>query len=175
VPLDDVLGELKSVGVTAANLTEPLNGVFSIALPAPGNPPPVVWGFTLPVPMTGLNGTLAALAALPQNLSVTYAIQGTQVSTGLQAANPCPYPALLSDAQRQAQALAQAAGGMVGPIVAISDQPASGAAPSAVELAGDFSAILNFTGGLGYSNTVNSQMASPPPTCSLTVQFKLQH
>jgi len=173
VTLDDVLGTLKDVGVTAANLTyvDQLQGVLS---PVGNNP--LEWQFTLPTPLANLNGTLATLLKIQQNTAsgrapspVSYSVQGTQVSPAAQAANSCPYPALLSDAQKQAQALAQVAGGTLGAIVAISDQPLGGDTIPA-ERVGDF-AVLSFS-TLAF---VAPASPSPSPTCSLTVQFKLVH
>ncbi len=155
--LDDVLATLKNVGITAANLTSVDTSELS-----PTNP--VEWQFTIFVPLPSLNSTLATLASIHQN--VGYYIQSTQVSPSLQAANPCTYPALLSDAQKQAQAFAQAAGATIGPIVAISDQPPGGA------LAAN---IFNpFTGAHWFNTSAFFAPVAPSSTCSLTVQFKLR-
>ncbi len=187
--LDDVLGALKDTGVTAANLTYVDSvGISPIAVPGgvlKTNVPPVEWGFTLPVPLGNVNSTLAALASIQQSLAngaataVSYSLQGTQISPALKAANPCPYTALLSDAQKQAQTFAQTAGGSAGAIVAISDQPAI-AAPSVIvpaQRSGDFSFVLGTGSSVLTSFLVGVPPyytpVSPPPTCSLTVQFKL--
>jgi hypothetical protein len=173
--LDDVLGTLKGTSVVAANLS-------NVTQEGDGT---VTWTFLLPVALTSLKSTLAALAQLDASLGsshgshvLNYSVIGTQVSADAQAAQPCPLPALVSDARKQADALAAAAGMKTGPIVSVSDEPptAQVATSSAVLIAGDFSAILPVS-GLPYVNYAALSRVLPvpaPPSCSLTVQFRLQ-
>ena len=189
--LDDVLGALQSSGVTAANLSgiySLLNGVY--ISPYLSSSQRTQWTFALPVAFSKLKDTLAALKELQQTVSgpgntgsgkagldLSFGIQGTQVSPELQASRPCPWPSLAGDARAHVQKLAAAAGLSVGPIVAISDGNASGISPGALltsfafpgniipaERVGIFTGFATF-GAYG----------TPPPNCSMTVQFKLVH
>ncbi|HUA86020.1 MAG TPA: SIMPL domain-containing protein [Bryobacteraceae bacterium] len=123
--LNDVVSALQPAGITAANVTgiTTVNGGFT------PNPNAIVWSFTLAVPLTSLNSTLAALGQLQQTLSkpntglnnLYFSVQGLQVSPQLRASQQCPVSALLASAQAQALAIAQAAGFGLGPLLAISD------------------------------------------------------
>ncbi len=183
--LDDVLALLPGTGVSVANL----NSVSSPTLQVPSGPLApggqlTNWSFTLAVPFEKLKDTLAALSRAQQALAgnsagppaasnLTYYLETLQVSQELQNSQQCAYPALVSDARRQAQTLAGLAGGTLGPILALSQ--GAGAVPAYVydplTRQGDFSQIL---GIISYSGFL---LGTPVPaaTCSLTVQFKLQH
>lgn len=168
ITLDQVVSALEGLGITAANLSGASTG-------GTGAQSLTQWYFNLPVPFAQLKATLAALSQAEQNpgnavLTVGFAVQGTQVSQQLQAAQTCSYAALVADAQAVAQKLAVAAGIAVGPVIAVSD----GTAPvAAVFQSGDFSAIIDVPspGVFLQTNVTNSV----PSTCSLAVQFKVQH
>jgi hypothetical protein len=179
--LDDVLALLQGTGVTAANL----NSASSPTLQVPSGPLApggqfTNWSFTLAVSFDKLKDLFAALSraqqALPNSAasSLTYYLETLQVSQDLQNSQPCPFPALVSDARRQAQSVAALAGMGVGPIVAMAQ--GTGGIPAWVNSpffrAGDFSASA-ITGVLSLSSFLVSA-PQPSATCSLTVQFKLQ-
>jgi len=166
VALDDVVAALTGSGITAANLSY----VYTFT----GQSLPVEWTFTLAVSFASLKATLASLASAQLNaakgsiMQVTYYIQYAQVSDQLQAANPCPFPALVADAQTQAQKTARAMGLKVGAVLAISDS-SSGAIGYA--RAGDFSQSLIIYDPL----SLQPAYTYSSPTCSMTVQFQLIH
>jgi len=89
----------------------------------------------------------------------------------------CVWPALLSDAQAEAQRLAAAAGVTVGPIVALSDERA-GITRTVVSASGlrfgDFGGVIG--GVIGQFPLPRLPAYIPPiipaPNCALTVQFK---
>jgi hypothetical protein len=161
--LDDVLGKLKGIGVVAANLT----GVYGSATDSR-------WSFMLPVSFSGLKTTLANLVQLQRSTGpqpLTFYVSGAQVSETAQAAQACPLPALVSDARKQADAMAAAAGMRTGAIVSVSNEPPAIAAADVtvpVVIDGDFSVVLGLVSGIPYVAPV------APSSCSLTVQFKLQ-
>jgi hypothetical protein len=78
---------------------------------------------------------------------------------------------LVSDARKQADAMAAAAGMRTGAIVSVSNEPPAIAAADVtvpVVIDGDFSVVLGLVSGIPYVAPV------APSSCSLTVQFKLQ-
>ncbi len=172
-PLDNVLALLAGTGLTAAEVIS----VSSVSV-APSLAMQITrWTVTFSLPFSQLTGTLSALTQAQQALSgnpamnLTYAVLATQVSQELQAAQACPFPALVSAARRQAQAMAAAAGVSVGPIMALS-QGSAGAAPVSIVpviRSGDFS-VANINGTLSSFLIANP---APVPACVLTVQFKL--
>ena len=164
VPLEDVLALIGPAGFNMANLT----GTYSLVA--------TQWSFSRAVSFDRVSSTLAALAAARDagaqkdpRIDIAYYLQGAQVSDQVRAAHPCVFPSLLSDAQRQAQNIAAAAGVRVGSIVAMSDsggvQGVIGYVLPAVRL-GDFSQW--FSPSLG-----SFLLGSAPPTCVITVQFRL--
>ena len=123
----------------------------------------------LPVPFAKLKDTVASLAKLEQGLdqnklALSFFVQGTQVSPALSASRPCLYTALIGDAQAQAQKVAAAVGLRVGSIVAMSDQGGSQV------LVGAFTSIYLSAYIL---DPLTSNVPTPNPICSMTVQFKL--
>lgn len=191
--LDDVLPAVQSAGVTLANLS----GVYTYNTPVTLGPNRQTneWFFVLQVPFSNLGSELTALATLQRSIqknparSLSYYVQGTQVSPQLSATGVCPYTALFQDAGAQAHTLASAAGVMLGPVVAISDEtsvyPPVSAGLGAYAfyntpaiLIGDFaippvrpvtfSAVGSFAGVL-------SVPSFPQNTCTLSVQFRLLH
>jgi hypothetical protein len=126
--LDQVVSALNGTGITAADLS----GVSS----PPSSTGPGIsylrWSFQLTVSISKLNTVAGTLAQIQQTLQkqnvgwdLSYFIGSSQVSPALQATQPCPYPALISDAQAFAQKLAGAVGRSLGSLVAVSDAGAS--------------------------------------------------
>ncbi|HTS66958.1 MAG TPA: hypothetical protein VMH28_33265 [Candidatus Acidoferrales bacterium] len=179
--LNDVLTKLHGTGITAANLTsvQPEQTVYDPSEPLN---PTSVWNFLVRLSFAQLKSSVAALTQAQAGLkpvgglqALSYYIAGTQVSADAQAAQPCPLTALVSDARRQADSMAAAAGMRTGAIVAIGDAAsaevtAGFAVPTAVSRVGDFSLLLGVP-NQWYSTPVLA--ASPQLSCSLTVQFKL--
>lgn len=125
--LTDVVGALQSAGITAANLvgiTSPQLVSVGGAVPPPPPAAQLQWNFQLTAPIAKVKDTTAALAALaqsiPQNnsgLSLTFALQGTQVSS--QQTNGCNLSDLLAQARTQAQQLTSAGGSTAGLTVGV--------------------------------------------------------
>jgi uncharacterized protein YggE len=172
--LDDVLAKLKPAGVTAANLS----GVGGpISNPFPVDASFAQWYFLLPLPFTTMKDTVTVLTQLQTSLgsvqgsqALTFSVVGTQISDDARAAQPCPLAALVSDARKQADAMAAAAGIRTGAILSMSDGSSTdGNTPVAIAGVirnGDFSAWF----ATGLSSTI---VTSPQPSCSLMVQFQL--
>jgi hypothetical protein len=126
--------------------------------------PTLQWIFALPAPLAKMKDTIATLTSLQKNiaqqnngLTLSFNVQGTQVSTQLQQSFVCPIPDLLADAQAQAQKLSSAAGLNLGTVLAMSSGTSSPVgATSAVSLPG----FLLTTPIL-------------PSVCSMTVKFAL--
>ena len=172
--LDDVVAVLSGTGITARNLASTSN--VQTFYPQPQLS--AQWNFTTTVPIAKASGLLATLAklvqapAMPGTTGVSFYVQGTQVSAALQAANPCAYTTLVSDAQRQAQALAAAAGVAIGRF-----SPSPTAVPGGRWLLqyldpttsarqGDFSALLgvvSVTGALSATSGTRRPQRPPAP------------
>jgi hypothetical protein len=163
---EDVLGALQGSGITLANFT----GVNSppqyfIAMPVattPVFPPTVQWSFTLPAPLSKIKDTVSTLTTVQQNvakknngLSVSFQVQGPQVSPQAQQSQTCALQDLIADARAQAQKLADAAGLGVGVILAMSSATSGATATTA--------GLSSFLIGV-----------APLPNCTLTVKFALQ-
>ncbi len=102
--LDDVLSSLASLGITAANF----QGVQSVY-----GAPMLSWTFQLSVPFATLGATIDPLTTFQKAnnaLRLTFNLNGTQISPKALAAQTCPYPDLIADAQAQAHGLAAATG-----------------------------------------------------------------
>jgi uncharacterized protein YggE len=123
--LSDVLTALQGTGVTAANLSsistvqQYANGSASIQV--------LEWTFSLPVPLTTMNATVASLTMLQQTigaqntgLTLSFNIVGTQVSPQLAQSQTCSLSGLIASATTQAQSLAAAGGVTLGSITALS-------------------------------------------------------
>ena len=133
--LDDVLAALKGSGITIANFSV-VNNTYTIPigiLPVNPQPTPTIqWSFALAVPFAQMKATVTALTSLQQSImqansgfTLSFSVQGTQVSTSLQQSQTCSIPGLISDATAQAQKLASAAGLNLGSIVAMSSAASS--------------------------------------------------
>lgn len=129
VGLDVILGALQPVGITMGNFASVANVQSLSVTPAPPQPqpPPVEWAFALPVPLAKLKDAAAALTALQSTigqdgsgLKLSFSVQGAQVAPETQQAQSCVLTDVLADARAQAQRLANAAGLMLGSVLAMS-------------------------------------------------------
>jgi hypothetical protein len=163
-----VLNALQPVGVTAAEFS----GVSSVLQAVIGdgrNPPPQLqWNFTLPSALTSITATINALNTLQQSITqknsgftLSFLIEGTQISPQLQQMQVCPLAELLSNAQAQAQKLANVAGASLGAVLAM-----AGSAPNSTTANNVSFGIL---GAYSFSTPQSS------PLCSITVKFSLLH
>jgi hypothetical protein len=163
--LDQIIAALSGLGITSANLT----GVFN-------NPTPqsLQWNFTLAVPFSSLAATIGSLAKLQQTitqsnsgLTLTFSVNGTQVSAQLRQSQSCSNSDLIADATAQAQKLTAAAGLVLGPVHKLSNAPSIQATD-----------ILNASASalVGYIVPNDFLLGSVPSpvTCSLVVEFQLQ-
>jgi hypothetical protein len=132
-PLGDVLAALQGSGITLANFSG-VGGSASLSLisPVPGNlvtlpQPSIGWAFRLPVPLGSTKDTVAALTRLQQSiaqskngLTLSFQIQGTQVSPQARQSQACVWSDLIADARAQAQKTAGSAGFTVVSILSMS-------------------------------------------------------
>jgi hypothetical protein len=143
--LEDVLKALAGVAVSERNLIGVSESRFiGVCIPSGNNCSPTKsWNFAFTTPLTKLNETMRALASIDAARQPGISIYYSFSSDAAAAATDCAYPTLISQAQRQAQNIAAAAGVRVGGIVAMSDgtggsQAGGFAVPTAVFRAGDF-------------------------------------
>ena len=162
--LDDVLAALKSSGITIANFSGVANN-NTVAVTGSQPQPMLQWAFGLPVPFAQMKATVASLSSLQQSiaqansgLTLSFAVQGTQVSAALQQSQTCNIPSLLGAATTQAQALASAGALTLGSILAMSGNTASPSASPAPE-------------SVFQSGTFVSALLTVPQNCALTVRF----
>src|SRR5260370_20758386 len=113
VGLDEVIAKLKGVGITSAMFS----GVYSIK-----DPLTLRWHFTVPVPLSDLQATIARLTAL----KVTFYLQGSQVSQQSRDAQQCYVPSLMALAQSRAKAMADPVELVVGQVLELSDESGVG-------------------------------------------------
>jgi hypothetical protein len=161
--LEDVLAALKGSGITIANLSgvgnAPPIGVVTGNYPAP----PIQWSFALAVPFAQMKATVTALTSLQQSImqanngfTLSFSVQGTQVSASVLQSQVCSITGLIADATAQAQKLASAAGLNLGSILAMSSGISSPVGGSSVaQVFGTFSSITGAT----------------LQSCTLTVKF----
>lgn len=152
--MSDVLAAVQSVGITATNFST-VTTVEQYSASDQLYVSSVQWTFSLTAPFANMKSTVAALNGLQlsvaQNnngLSVSFSVQGTQVSAQAQQAQACPVSGLISDARTQAQTIASASSMTVGAILAMSSS-VSTASP------------------VGFGSAIQL------PACSLTVKFAL--
>jgi uncharacterized protein YggE len=171
VSLEDVMGALQAAGISGASFSN-----VSTSAPTQWIAPSLQWTFTLAAPLAKLKETLGLLSGAQQNmakqgsgLSLSFFVQGLQVSPQLQQSQSCPETDLMADARGQAQKVAAAAGVSVGSILSMSDgsSPAAISIPTAAYRSGDF---VGVTGSLAL---VQIALTQPAYSCSLTVQFQL--
>ena len=175
--LDDVVAVLQGVKVAATDLSD-VSTVNTIT-------PTAWWAFTRTISLSDLSGTLSALATAEQNakkagMDVSFGLQGTSVSPQAQAAQPCPWGALVADAQTQASKLAGVAGVTLGPITAMTKgSDVVGAAGVSVARYSFVSNLVTVpdptTSGLSafLLGTLSYTAVTPSSACSLAVTFKL--
>ena len=176
--LDDITAALTLAGVSGANFT----GVYTTLIyTSSGNLPPVqqnmlVWSFTLTAPLAKLSAALTQILSAQQTISdnnsgltLTFYVQGMQISPQFEQSQPCSEAALLADAQAQAKAVATAAGVSAGAILSMSEG-VSGVA--ALQAAPTFAVSGSFISGLA-SFVTPPVLPTLQPTCALTVQFEL--
>jgi hypothetical protein len=122
--LDDITGALTGAGISGTSLT----GVYTTNLAFFTKNPQtaLVWSFTLTAPLVKLSSTLSQILSAQQSISgnnsgltLTFYVEGMQVSQQLQRSQPCSQAALLSDAQSRAKQVAAAAGVSVGSILSV--------------------------------------------------------
>jgi len=153
--LSDAVNALQGSGITAANLIG-LTTVQQYNNKGQVTQTVLQWTFSLPVAFSSMKSTIGLLTAVQSsngaqnnNISISFSINGTQVSPQAQAAQQCSVAGLLSDAQAQAQQLASAAGKGLGTVLAMSSATTA---------------------------TQSVALASSPvstPSCSMTVKFQL--
>jgi uncharacterized protein YggE len=174
--LNDVVAALQSSGITIANFigVSNMGGFNGVLPPTPGPPsfqPMLGWVFGLPVPISKIKDTAAMLSSLQQSigkngsgLTLSFSVQGTQVSAAMQQAQACSTADLVSDARVQAQKLAASAGMSVGNILAMS----SGIV-SVTQSSGVFVGIP--IAGLFPSSAISYPIGAP---CTATVKFAVK-
>lgn len=181
--LDEILAALQGTGIDAGDL------VYTATNAGLNLSPVMNWQFSKTVPFSGLKDTLAALLAAQQKLEkqiggfdLSYYVNSQPSQAAQQAPALCPIPTLFSEAQAQAQRVADAVGARADGVVSMSQrglQPSVLQVPTFVSRTGDFSAIydpLTGSGLIPVSRIVGVLSPAPLPlgsTCSLTVQFKL--
>jgi hypothetical protein len=126
--LSDILTAVQPANVTLANFS----GVSTVSFQVQvgnriQNQQGDQWTFTLAVPLANVKSTVATLTALQKSvpqanktLSVSFSIQGTQVSQQLQQSQSCDMTGILADARAKAQDLASAGGRTLGGTLALS-------------------------------------------------------
>jgi hypothetical protein len=185
--LDDIVAALQGSGVTAANSSGSYVSLGDPNLPVQTQ---LTWFFALPAPLSHLKDMVAFLTTLQQTiaqknagLSLTFSVQGTQVSPQSQEAQQCPVTDLVSDARTQAQNLAAASGLTLGPILAISNGPsAANALGGSLVLNTFLLGIPTSFGRISITNpfittstftTTLPAFTTPALNCSVTVKFTL--
>lgn len=166
--LDDVVAVLQGSGITAANFSAVSTAPFvgNLIPPQPATATPVLqWTFALPAPLAKIKDTIATLTGLQQRigqqnngLTLSFNVQGTQVSAQLQQSQVCPTSDLLADATAQAQKLAGAAGLSLGAVLAMS---------SGTSVPSNVGSAVSIAGALIFAPPVL------PSVCSMTVRFAL--
>jgi uncharacterized protein YggE len=171
VGLDDVNAALAAAGITGATFIGINNGVIASVLPgvSPFSTAPIQWVYSLAVPLAKLSSTLAQLSTAQQAiskqnsaLSLSFNLYGLQTSS--QAQPVCTETSLLSDARKQAQTLATAAGVGLGAILNTSDQTLP---------VPDYIFDPYAVAGFGYASFLLGVQAPTGSACSLSVQFQL--
>lgn len=172
--IEDAIALVPGLGLSAANLV-----YVSSILSNPFNPvsaPAIAWEFSLNVPLAKIADRIALITAAAKSAMVSF-----NINASTSQAPPCAYAQLISDARAQAQKLANAAGVTLGPVSALADGPATAsgsiyAAPTAAVRSPGFAGyLLGAPVPAPAIALVGSSVAVAPSTCSLTVQFMLQH
>lgn len=168
--LSQVVARLEGTGVTAADLV-----YLSTRQNSAGDSPSLNWSFGLVVPFSRMKDTTATLAQLRGKLGLfhdepmlVFSPIRDRWSDDAQI-QACPLTTLVSDARRQAEGLASAAGMRLGGILSLSDQT------------DDFIGQIGVAGGgfppYGKVNDLDDLRAHVSPTprrpCLMQVQFRL--
>ena len=166
--LDDVLAAVKGAGITSANFSGVNSSAGGQLCPSTGTgtlgTPGEQWAFGLPVPFAQMKATVAALTSLQQSITqansgftLSFSVQGAQVSTSLLQSQTCNVAGLIAEAAGQAQKLASAAGLNLGSILALSGSTSS--------------PMGNPVQQLGTVGSFVSSQFTLPQSCALTVKF----
>lgn len=127
--LIDILAPLQGSGITIANFSA-VNTVRKYD-PKGGAPLPAMleWAFRVPMDLSKTKDIVKQLTALQQSLAqqnngltLTFNLQGTQMSPQLEQSQVCVISDLISEARVSAQRLANAAGLGIGNVLAMSSQ-----------------------------------------------------
>ena len=153
---DEVVASLQGSGITAANFSN----VRNVQLYDPRGQQTgmsLEWTFNLPVALPEMKSTIGLLSAVQKSMaqkndgfSMSFGVQGMQVSSQLQQSQTCSLADLIADERAQALKLASATGKGVGAVLAMSSATVA--------------------------NNPNTLFGSPAyyPQCSLTVKFGLE-
>lgn len=177
--LTDVLAAVQGIGITSANFSgvSTAPALCYAVVVDPGSPIPQTqtlhWLFALPVSLSKIKDTITSLSNLQQSLiqknsalKLSFSVQGTQVSPQTLQSQNCAAADLIADARAQAQKLTDAAGMVLGGILAMSSSTAntttSMGATAPASLAGLLSVSAVLQPSLYYAQN-----------CSLTVKFAL--
>lgn len=164
---------LAGTGITAADLSS-----------ASGDAGGVQWVFQLTVPFSKMKGTGATLARARHQLdpgAMSYAVGWAQVSEAAQAA-ACDFAALVSDARREADRVASAAGVRAGEIVGLLEGAYGSVLGVPANRSGSFSGVvvpnpfpaIPVYNGVSYASFLLGSVSAPAPApCGMTVVFRL--
>lgn len=130
---NDILNEVQGIGITAANFTGVSTPLGLLVNGAPPQPLTLEWDFQLRVPLAQMKATTARLSALQHNLgqagsgmTLSFTVQGTQVSPAAQQAQTCDLAGLVADARTEAGQVAAPAGYTPGSILALTTSSSNG-------------------------------------------------
>jgi len=173
---DQVLAALPGTGLTTSNLVNVNSNTGDNGIGLVLN-----YTFQLTTPFSKMKSTLSTLQGLvttiganKSGLTLTFYVQGAQVSDAAQQAVPCSVPDLMADAQAHAKRLADAAGLFVGPILSV----ATGSIGTQQVVSGAFlPANIILAGAIGspFGASILPQpflATSAPPACSIQVKYK---
>jgi hypothetical protein len=158
--LSDVVAAVQGLGITSANFT----GIGTVNTVVNGQPTQnLTWFFSLAAPLTSSKATIAQITAVQQTIaaakngfSLSFTVQGTQVSQQLQQSQSCVLSSLLAQARTQAQSLATAAGFKLDAVQAMS------------------STVTTSVSGQG-QNLSSFLLGAGSAPCTATVKFGLNH
>jgi hypothetical protein len=159
--LDQIVAALSGLDITSSNLSGVINNP---------TPPMFQWNFTLLAPLSSLTATIGSMTKFQQTitqnnsgLTLTFYVDGTEVSQQLRQSQSCSNSDLIADATAQAQKVSAAAGLTLGPILSLSNTPLP--QPTLVY------ATNEIVGEIVPNNFLVGYVS--PVTCSLYVEFRL--
>lgn len=169
--LSDAVALVADVGIKAADLS--YTSSYGTT---------VIWEFERVVPFSSMKDTNLTLAKLAKQVgsqpgvpSISYSVASVRTSQAAQS-QACQLSALVSDARREAERLATAAGVHVGTIVGLSDRPELDAPIIGAQFVSSLSVLVP-SGGIRYdplTSFVGTFLSPPQQTpCSIVVQFRL--